>query len=94
MEFEKTGTSLPVIVCNHAEILSILNDDGVQYKRELAEKLDVSKSTIYNRNRKLSRYKLMRKERGGYVLTELGSMCYSTYKKFEGELHLVYSKHR
>ncbi len=45
------------------------------YKRELAEKMGVSKSTVYNAHKELEEYGLVKKKNGMYELTKQGELA-------------------
>lgn len=76
------------VVCQHADALMSLRESP-KYKRELAEELDVSKSTVYNIHRRLSEHGLVMKEDGKYTLTERGVIAITAYKGYKEQTELI-----
>ncbi|ELZ04874.1 helix-turn-helix domain-containing protein [Natrialba asiatica] len=76
------------IVCQHADALVSLQESP-KYKRELAEELEVSKSTVYNIHRRLSEHGLVMKTDGKYTLTERGVIAITAYKGYKEQTEVL-----
>lgn len=69
-------------------------DNGPEYKRELADSLEVSKSTIYNWAEELQNAGIITRDRNGYELTNYGRTVYESLVTAEQRLDAVVESRR
>ena len=75
----------------NADLLQVLKDETL-YKRELADRLDVSKKTIYRRMSDLQELGLADRSQNGYYLTNIGQLhadLYDDYTCFSDSIFSV-----
>lgn len=80
-----TGERAREVVVQREPILSVLVGSKLD-KRELVDRLDVSRSTVDRGIRDLETYGFVGRENGGFTATSVGEAAYRAYCQFEEQL--------